>query len=134
MANHMFDAIRAGAGTGERPFIETLDGRRWSYGDMLEISGRLARRLVERGVEPGDRVAVQVEKSAEALMLYLACGPARSTCRSTPPTRWPNSIISSATPSRGCSSFLRRVLSRRARSPTGTGRGSRRSTRPAAEA
>ena len=73
MANHMFDAIRAGAGTGERPFIETLDGRRWSYGDMLEISGRLARRLVERGVEPGDRVAVQVEKSAEALMLYLAC-------------------------------------------------------------
>ncbi|MFN3549789.1 MAG: malonate--CoA ligase [Mesorhizobium sp.] len=73
MANHMFDAIRAAAGRGERPFIETLDGRRWLYRDMLDLSGRLARRLVERGVTPGDRVAVQVEKSAEALMLYLAC-------------------------------------------------------------
>jgi len=73
MANHMFDAIRAAAGAGDQPFIETLDGRRWSYRDMLDLSGRLARRLVERGVAPGDRVAVQVEKSAEALMLYLAC-------------------------------------------------------------
>ena len=73
MANHIFDAIRAAAGAGDRPFIETLDGRRWSYRDMLDLSGRLARRLVERGVEPGDRVAVQVEKSAEALMLYLGC-------------------------------------------------------------
>lgn len=73
MANHMFDAIRAAAGTGERPFIETPDGRAWTYGDMLATSARLAHRLVERGVEPGDRVAVQVEKSAEALMLYLAC-------------------------------------------------------------
>ena len=26
-----------------------------------------------RGVVPGDRVAVQVEKSADAIMLYLAC-------------------------------------------------------------
>lgn len=73
MANHMFDAIRAAAGAGDQLFIETLDGRRWSYGDMLALSGRLARRLVDRGVAPGDRVAVQVEKSAEALMLYLAC-------------------------------------------------------------
>lgn len=73
MANHMFDAIRAAAGAGDQPFIETLDGRRWSYRDMLDLSGRLARRLVERGVAPGDRLAVQVEKSAEALMLYLAC-------------------------------------------------------------
>jgi malonyl-CoA/methylmalonyl-CoA synthetase len=73
MGNHMFDAIRAAAGDGKRPFLETADGRRWSYGDMMALSARLARRLVERGVQPGDRVAVQVEKSAEALMLYLAC-------------------------------------------------------------
>ena len=36
------------------------------------MSGRLANVLVERGVKPGDRVAVQVEKSSENLMLYLA--------------------------------------------------------------
>ena len=30
-------------------------------------------RSSPRGVKPGDRVAVQVEKSAEAIVLYLAC-------------------------------------------------------------
>src|SRR5204862_3385625 len=33
---------------------------------------RLANTLVELGVKPGDRVAAQVEKTPEALMLYLA--------------------------------------------------------------
>jgi malonyl-CoA/methylmalonyl-CoA synthetase len=39
---------------------------------MLERTGRLANILVMRGVEPGDRVAVQIEKSPENLLLYLA--------------------------------------------------------------
>ncbi len=72
MSNHLFDAIRAAADP-QAPFIETTDGRRWSYGDMLDLSARLAGALVTLGVSPGDRVAVQVEKSPEALMLYLAC-------------------------------------------------------------
>ncbi|MCU7984433.1 AMP-binding protein, partial [Shinella yambaruensis] len=72
MSNHLFDAIRAAA-RPEAIFIETGDGRRWTYGDMLTLSGRLAGALDTLGVRPGDRVAVQVEKSPEALMLYLAC-------------------------------------------------------------
>ena len=72
MSNHLFDAIRAAAAP-EAPFIETADGRRWTYGDMLGLSGQLAGALADLGVTPGDRVAVQVEKSPEALMLYLAC-------------------------------------------------------------
>ena len=72
MSNHLFDAIRAAADPGVT-FIETAQGERWTYGDMLAISGRLAATLVSLGVQPGDRVAVQVEKSPEALMLYLAC-------------------------------------------------------------
>jgi malonyl-CoA/methylmalonyl-CoA synthetase len=72
MSNHLFDAIRAAANPAA-PFIETLDGRSWTYQDMQDQSGKLAGVLIELGVEPGDRVAVQVEKSAEALMLYLAC-------------------------------------------------------------
>ncbi len=72
MANHLFDAIRAAA-TPEAMFIETAEGRRWTYGEMIGFSGRLAGALSALGVEPGDRVAVQVEKSPEALMLYLAC-------------------------------------------------------------
>ena len=72
MANHLFDAIRAAA-TPEAVFIETAEGRRWTYGDMIRLSGQMAGALRRLGVAPGDRVAVQVEKSPEALMLYLAC-------------------------------------------------------------
>ncbi|APH70509.1 malonate--CoA ligase [Aquibium oceanicum] len=73
MTNHMFGAIRNAATEFGALFVETTDGRRWTYGDMIAESGRLAERLVERGVQPGDRVAAQTEKSVEALMLYLAC-------------------------------------------------------------
>ncbi|MGO4716528.1 malonate--CoA ligase [Bradyrhizobium sp. 2TAF24] len=56
----------------DRLAIETPDGGRISYGDLIERSGRTANHLVARGVKVGDRVAVQVEKSVEALVLYLA--------------------------------------------------------------
>ncbi len=59
-----------------RSFIETADGRSYSYGDLEQISGRMARLLAELGVAKGDRVAVQVEKSPEAIFLYLACARA----------------------------------------------------------
>ncbi|MDX3926329.1 MAG: malonyl-CoA synthase [Shinella sp.] len=72
MSNHLFDAIRAAVKSGDM-FIQTPDGRTWTYGDMLAQSGRLAGALDTLGVRPGDRVAAQVEKSPEALMLYLAC-------------------------------------------------------------
>ncbi|QFI69231.1 malonate--CoA ligase [Sinorhizobium alkalisoli] len=72
MSNHLFDAIRRAA----RPragFILEAGGRSWTYSDMLDHSGRIASALDALGVRPGDRVAVQVEKSPAALMLYLAC-------------------------------------------------------------
>jgi acyl-CoA synthetase (AMP-forming)/AMP-acid ligase II len=43
-----------------------------SYGQTLEISQAIAARLIDHGVQPGDRVAMQVEKSPEAIALYLA--------------------------------------------------------------
>lgn len=73
MSNHMFDAIRGAVPGPDAPFIEMTDGRCWTYGDMLATSARLAGALVSAGVVPGDRVAAQVEKSPEALMLYIAC-------------------------------------------------------------
>src|SRR3546814_10938752 len=72
MNNHLFDAIRTAANTGG-VFIETIDGRIWTYDDMLAQSGRLASVLGQLGVHPGDRVAVQVGKSPQALLLYIAC-------------------------------------------------------------
>lgn len=48
------------------------DGRVWTYGDVDRASGRIANLLAGLGLKPGDRVAVQVEKTPEALVLYLA--------------------------------------------------------------
>ena len=73
MSNHLFDAIRRSIPSADAVFIETGDGRLWTYGDMVQWSGRIASAIDTLGIRPGDRVAVQVEKSAEALMLYLAC-------------------------------------------------------------
>jgi malonyl-CoA/methylmalonyl-CoA synthetase len=52
--------------------IETHDGERITYGDLIARAGQFANVLVARGVKPGDRVAVQVEKSVANLVLYLA--------------------------------------------------------------
>src|SRR6195952_4099873 len=52
--------------------IETLDGGRISYGDLIARAGQMANVLVARGVKPGDRVAAQTEKSVPGLVLYLA--------------------------------------------------------------
>jgi malonyl-CoA/methylmalonyl-CoA synthetase len=57
----------------EKPFIRTSSGRTLTYADLIALSGRLAGAYRAAGVVPGDRVAVQVEKSPEALVLYLAC-------------------------------------------------------------
>ena len=72
MTNHLFDAFRARMPAPDSALMETDDGRSISYGDMLAKSAQLAHALLQAGVEPGDRVAVQVEKSPEAMLLYLA--------------------------------------------------------------
>lgn len=71
MGNHLFDLVRARIPAPGAPFALLDDGRLYTYADMVEASARFANALVELGVKPGDRVAVQVEKSIEALMLYL---------------------------------------------------------------
>ncbi|MBL8525126.1 MAG: AMP-binding protein, partial [Betaproteobacteria bacterium] len=53
--------------------IETVAGKVYSYGELEQITARYAGFIRSLGVAPGDRVAVQVEKSPEALFLYLAC-------------------------------------------------------------
>ena len=53
--------------------LETPDGTVWTWADVEAEVARYANLLCGRGVAPGDRVAVQVEKSPRALILYLAC-------------------------------------------------------------
>ena len=73
MPSSLFSVFRAAVPGRERVFIRTTAGRTVTYGDMLDSSARMANTLLELGVKPGDRVAVQVEKSPEAILLYLAC-------------------------------------------------------------
>ena len=68
--NLLFDALFRAAPEGSA--IEA-PGRRLTYGELHEETGRWAAALAALGVRPGDRVAVQVEKSLENLILYLAC-------------------------------------------------------------
>ncbi|TFF27812.1 malonyl-CoA synthase [Jiella endophytica] len=72
MTNTLFDGLlKAGAADPSRRFALLPDGRTYSYGDVDKVSARFANVLSGLGLQPGDRVAVQVEKSIEALMLYL---------------------------------------------------------------
>ena len=73
MPAFLYDAIRRRSPDAGKTFIENHDGRIITYGDLHAGSGRLANVLSALGVLPGDRVAVQVEKSPEAILLYLAC-------------------------------------------------------------
>jgi len=73
MSANLFEAIENGITCKDAPFMEVAGGEKYSYGDMLALSGKHANALVYMGIKPGDRVAVQVDKSPEALFLYLAC-------------------------------------------------------------
>ncbi|NKW78062.1 malonyl-CoA synthase [Rhodobacteraceae bacterium R_SAG7] len=73
MANPLFDrlfGIYAGKTT---PFLYLADGQVWTHARFLDQVAQIAHVLTKAGLMPGDRVAVQVEKSPEALALYGAC-------------------------------------------------------------
>jgi malonyl-CoA/methylmalonyl-CoA synthetase len=72
MNANLFSRLFDGLDDSKRLAIETLDGQRISYGELILRAGQIANVLVDRGVKPGDRVAAQTEKSVTALVLYLA--------------------------------------------------------------
>jgi malonyl-CoA/methylmalonyl-CoA synthetase len=71
MSENLYTLIRSSIADPARIFIETGDGRTFSYADTFALAERFAGLLAGLGVQPGDRVAVQVDKSAEALIFYL---------------------------------------------------------------
>src|SRR5436309_3145252 len=72
MNANLFSRLFDGLDDPKRLAIETIDGQRISYGDLISRAGRMANVLVNRGVKPGDRVAAQTEKTVPGLVLYLA--------------------------------------------------------------
>lgn len=80
MSNYLFDALLAGRrhGNGQLFVADQVAGVNGANvavddQDFFDLSARLATVLQEKGVNPGDRVAVQVSKSIEAMALYVAC-------------------------------------------------------------
>ncbi len=53
--------------------FEVTDGTTYSFQDVIQKSAQFANLLVQSGAKPGDRVAVQIGKTVEAVLLYLAC-------------------------------------------------------------
>ena len=60
------------ANSPESPFLTMPCGRSFTYGEIDEMTAKTAGALISEGLAPGDRIVVQVEKSAENVALYLA--------------------------------------------------------------
>ena len=70
---NLFTRIRNSIANPQAPFIYAPDNSTRSFQAMLDRSAQFANVLADLGVEPGDRVAVQIDKSVDALFLYLGC-------------------------------------------------------------
>ncbi len=73
MPNPLYDALFAPGRASERTFLVNAEGHALSYRDFHALAARQANVLLASGLKTGDRLAVQVEKTPEALALYAAC-------------------------------------------------------------
>jgi malonyl-CoA/methylmalonyl-CoA synthetase len=69
MLEHFLDRCNTAP---DAPFLILPDGTEISYCAAARRTAQLANAFAELGVKPGDRVAVQVDKSPEALLTWLA--------------------------------------------------------------
>lgn len=71
MTNHLYDELLGQRGNDRRTFLDVPGSAERSFSDMHALAGQVATTLVKMGVKPGDRIAAQVEKSPEAIAIYL---------------------------------------------------------------
>ncbi len=72
MSENLYDLLsRRFPADRSKPCFLLSDGCAVSYGDLEAGAARVAGRLRAEGVVPGDRVALQAEKSPEVIMIYL---------------------------------------------------------------
>ncbi len=76
MANPLYDAIFGRNAGREAPFLILPDGQTISHRAFLDRAARFANALAGMGVRTGDRVAVQIDKSPDALAVYAGCARA----------------------------------------------------------
>lgn len=73
MVNVLYDSLFAAHSDNHKDFLRQPGQPSRSYSDFIVQAAQMANALSELGLKPGDRVAVQVNKSCEALALYAAC-------------------------------------------------------------
>ncbi len=72
MTNPLFDTL-FGRHTGKTtPFLHLIDGRIITHDEFLKLTAKFANAMTAMGLSAGDRVAVQIDKSPEALAVYAA--------------------------------------------------------------
>jgi malonyl-CoA/methylmalonyl-CoA synthetase len=73
MSGNLFDHFLKRAPRRDKLALDAPNGISLTYGELFERAGRAARALAELGVEPGDRVAAQIDKSPDMIVVALAC-------------------------------------------------------------
>ena len=73
MANILYDTLFGAHAGKNTPFLHLLDGTTLTHQAFLAMGAQIAHAMTQLGLRSGDRVAVQVEKSPEALAVYAAC-------------------------------------------------------------
>ena len=71
MSNHLYDALSAGTDDPDAACLILTDGGTVTHGDLHRRAARIAALLADAGLQPGDRVAAQLDKSVAMLALYL---------------------------------------------------------------
>lgn len=72
MANPLFDTLFGPHSGKETAFLHLPDGSQLTHGAFLEMAGRYANAFADIGLKPGDRLALQAEKSPQSLAVYAA--------------------------------------------------------------
>ena len=73
MPNVLYDALFGHHAGSDAPFLHLADGSTLTYDAFLRMAARFSHVIMASGLVPGDRLAVQIEKSPEALAIYAAC-------------------------------------------------------------
>ncbi len=73
---NLFDVlVRAAGRFGEKPALQVRRGGRWiryTYQDLVDATGSVMQRFIDRGLQPGDRVAITGESAPEWGVTFFA--------------------------------------------------------------
>ncbi len=73
MTNPLYETLFGVHRGKSTPFLQLQNGDTWSFDIFLSKAARFAHAIAACGLSAGDRLALQVEKGADALAIYAAC-------------------------------------------------------------